>query len=171
MTYDHLQADCLYTGISSGPNARCRVWEAFNFLRLNRNVMKTLLCISALYRCCSVYFSSNVCLMCRLIYAPSFSITSAFPTVTDLRCFHSHCILHNLLINSFSKRNKSICLQKKSKPDNLLINSFSKRNKSICLQKKSKPCTEHSLTFRVRRCLVIATKPVHRLQIRPTVHN
>ena len=151
MTYDHLQADCLYTGISSGPNARCRVWEAFTFLRLNRNVMKTLLCISALYRCCSVYFSSNVCLMCRLIYAPSFSITSAFPTVTDLRCFHSHCILHNLLINSFSKRNKSICLQKKSKPD--------------------RASTEHSLTFRVRRCLVIATKPVHRLQIRPTVHN
>jgi len=29
MTYGHLQADCLYTGISSGPNARCRVWEAF----------------------------------------------------------------------------------------------------------------------------------------------
>ena len=32
MTYGHLQADCLYTGISSGPNARCRVWEAFTFL-------------------------------------------------------------------------------------------------------------------------------------------
>jgi len=31
MTYGHLQADCLYTGISSGPNARCRVWEAFIF--------------------------------------------------------------------------------------------------------------------------------------------
>ena len=27
----HLQADCLYTGISSGPNARYRVWEAFTF--------------------------------------------------------------------------------------------------------------------------------------------
>jgi len=27
MTYGHLQADCLYTGIRSGPNARCRVWE------------------------------------------------------------------------------------------------------------------------------------------------
>jgi len=25
----HLQADCLCTGISSGPNARYRVWEAF----------------------------------------------------------------------------------------------------------------------------------------------
>ena len=31
MTYGHLQADCLYTGISSGPNAPCRVWEAFTF--------------------------------------------------------------------------------------------------------------------------------------------
>ena len=31
MTYGHLQADCLYTGISSGPNARYRVWEAFTF--------------------------------------------------------------------------------------------------------------------------------------------
>jgi len=31
MTYGHLQADCLYTGISSGPNARCRVLEAFTF--------------------------------------------------------------------------------------------------------------------------------------------
>jgi len=26
-----LQADCLYTGIRSGPNVRCRVWEAFTF--------------------------------------------------------------------------------------------------------------------------------------------
>jgi len=32
MTYGHLHADCLYTGISSGPDARCRVWEAFPFL-------------------------------------------------------------------------------------------------------------------------------------------
>jgi len=29
---DDLQADCLYTGINSGPNARYRVWEAFTFL-------------------------------------------------------------------------------------------------------------------------------------------
>ena len=29
LAYGHLQADCLYTGISSGPNARCPVWEAF----------------------------------------------------------------------------------------------------------------------------------------------
>jgi len=30
---------------------------------------------------------------------------------------------------------------------------------------------KHSLTFRVRRYVVIATKPVHRLHIRPIVHN
>jgi len=34
MTYGHLQADCLYTGISSGPIARYRVWEAFTFFYL-----------------------------------------------------------------------------------------------------------------------------------------
>jgi len=27
-----LQANCLYTGISSGPSARYRVWEAFTFI-------------------------------------------------------------------------------------------------------------------------------------------
>jgi len=31
MTYGHLRADCLYTGISSGPSAWYRVWEAFTF--------------------------------------------------------------------------------------------------------------------------------------------
>jgi len=31
MTYGHLQADCLYNGISSWPNAPYRVWEAFTF--------------------------------------------------------------------------------------------------------------------------------------------
>jgi len=30
---------------------------------------------------------------------------------------------------------------------------------------------KHSLTFRVWRYVVIATKPVHKLQIRPTLHN
>jgi len=31
----HLQADSLYTGISSGPNAQCRVCEAFTFFTLS----------------------------------------------------------------------------------------------------------------------------------------
>jgi len=35
MTYGHLRADCLYTGISIGSNARCPVWEAFTFLPNN----------------------------------------------------------------------------------------------------------------------------------------
>jgi len=30
---------------------------------------------------------------------------------------------------------------------------------------------KHSLTFRVRRYVATATKPVHWLQIRPIVHN
>ena len=37
MTYGHLRADCLYTGINSGPNARYRVWEAFTFTFLSRD--------------------------------------------------------------------------------------------------------------------------------------
>jgi len=35
MTYSHLWADCLYTGISSGPSARYRVREAFTFFNCN----------------------------------------------------------------------------------------------------------------------------------------
>ena len=40
MTYGHLPADCLYTGISSGPNALYRVWEAFYYARrlLGKNI-------------------------------------------------------------------------------------------------------------------------------------
>jgi len=34
MTYGHLQADCLYIGISSGPNVRYRVWQSLNYLLL-----------------------------------------------------------------------------------------------------------------------------------------
>jgi len=39
MTYGHLQADCLYTGISSGPNARYRVWEAFTLFTFSATFM------------------------------------------------------------------------------------------------------------------------------------
>jgi len=41
---------------------------------------------------------------------------------------------------------------------------FANRNQALSEYK-------HSLTFRVRCCVVIATKHVHRLQIRPIVHN
>jgi len=36
----HLQADCLYTGISSGPNAWYRVWEAFTFFYLLTSIVQ-----------------------------------------------------------------------------------------------------------------------------------
>ena len=40
----HLRADCLYTGISSGPNARYRVWESLYLLPLRKWGDKTLCC-------------------------------------------------------------------------------------------------------------------------------
>ena len=49
MTYGHLQADCLYTGISSGPNARYRVWEAFTFTFLHAGVIGALVMSVAAY--------------------------------------------------------------------------------------------------------------------------
>jgi len=36
---------------------------------------------------------------------------------------------------------------------------------------RQRASTVNSLTFRVRRYVVISTKPVHRLQICPIVHN
>jgi len=45
MTYGHLQADCLYIEISSGPNARCRVWEAFTFTFLLVLVLESVVLV------------------------------------------------------------------------------------------------------------------------------
>jgi len=45
------------------------------------------------------------------------------------------------------------------------------REQSEKYKNKAQSEHKHSLTFRVRRYVVIATKPVHRLQIRATVHN
>jgi len=42
---------------------------------------------------------------------------------------------------------------------------------STTILTRHRTSTNHSLTFRVRRYVVIATKCVHRLQIRPIVHN
>jgi len=40
MTYGHLRTDCLYTGISSGPNDRYRVWESlYLYLFIIKNVL------------------------------------------------------------------------------------------------------------------------------------
>jgi len=42
MTYGHLRADCLYTGISSGPNARHGVWESlYLYLYLQKEILDT----------------------------------------------------------------------------------------------------------------------------------
>ena len=39
ITYGHLQADCLYTGISYGPNARYSVWQSLDIYVLLRVCM------------------------------------------------------------------------------------------------------------------------------------
>jgi len=60
MTYGHLQADCLYTGISSGPKARYRVWEAFTFYLFTSSVgqeKERMWCFDA------VFLTVKVCLM------------------------------------------------------------------------------------------------------------
>jgi len=49
MTYGNLQADCLYTGISSGPNTRYRVWEAFTFFYCYRP--SSMVCLSVCHDC------------------------------------------------------------------------------------------------------------------------
>jgi len=73
MTYGHLQADCLYTGISSGPNARCRVWEAFIFYQ--SQYYSVIVCKSA-YRGCQIFgrpFVKRFALCYRTVLCPVLS--------------------------------------------------------------------------------------------------
>jgi len=59
MTYGHLRADCLYTGISYGPNARYQVWESlYLYLYYNQAQSKykhVLADISRSPLCCYVH--------------------------------------------------------------------------------------------------------------------
>ena len=58
----HLRADCLYTRISSGPNARQRFWENFTFLP--RDAM-----LSAVYRFVMCRRHVSVCVsICVSVY-------------------------------------------------------------------------------------------------------
>jgi len=49
-------ADCLYTGISSGPNARYRVWEAFTFTFYTKYIFASKLKIKSL----DEFFSATI---------------------------------------------------------------------------------------------------------------
>ena len=51
------------------------------------------------------------------------------------------------------------------------INKSNGRGQKVTMDNQAQSEYKHSLTFCVRRYVVIATKPVHRLQIRPTVHS
>jgi len=49
--------------------------------------------------------------------------------------------------------------------------AIQKQKLNLRAQKQAQSEYRHSLTFRIRRYIAVATKPVHRLQIRETVHN
>jgi len=89
MTYGHLQADCLYTGISSGPNARCRVWEAFSFTFYLRPVL------AGVYRNVTFPVSDQVpitshyrCSVCTELYRTvSLSLPGEWQVKSNMRRF------------------------------------------------------------------------------------
>jgi len=58
MASSYLRADCLYTGISSGPNARWRVWENFTFTWIEHSC-PTILRSQLTTYLVSVFFSAR----------------------------------------------------------------------------------------------------------------
>jgi len=51
LTYSHLEADCLYTGISFMANTQYLVWEAFSFTCEKANLCNVDFCQNSLTTC------------------------------------------------------------------------------------------------------------------------
>jgi len=102
MTYGHLQADCLYTGISSGPNARCRVWEAllYNTVQYSTIQYSTVQYSTVLY-CTVLYCTVLYCavLYCTVLYCTVLCCTVLYCTVLycTVYCTVLYCTVLYLL--------------------------------------------------------------------------
>ena len=92
MTYGHLQADCLYTGISSGPNTQYRVWEAFTFClsMSGKSIEKAVPKLKPLVDCknCSCFF------MCQEV---TYSVLSGTWNVNVNVTLYHHLWCHQTL--------------------------------------------------------------------------
>jgi len=56
----HLRADCLYTGITSGPNARYRVWESLYLYLYIKQEVTTHHSANTRMTYCTVIFTTNL---------------------------------------------------------------------------------------------------------------